>query len=247
VPRSGRSPWRAKTSGSPRKPKTSGCSLKSKSKSKKVKAKAKTKANATATVFSLPFPALSLPLLPSPPAFIYLQPFQLKPSCNHLLGACSFQACPAIRISAMKRFFVSAASSSSGSAARPASTAAPSSSASAERPGTSTTFSNQVSITTLLSVQLWLAEDHIATCTSAEIQRIREAVGVLSRSKPRQEDLAPLFPKWQVSRWQSKKSRPLADMVQEFQGKSPAQRGECFFLHSTWWVIRKPATSTFFP
>jgi len=49
-----------------------------------------------------------------------------------------------------------------------------------------------VSITTLRGVQLWLAEDHIATCTSEETQRIREAVAVLSRPKPRKEDLRPL-------------------------------------------------------
>ena len=105
--------------------------------------------------------------------------------------------------------------SSSGSAARPAS----SSSASAERPGTSTTPSNQVSITTLRGVQLWLAQDHIATCTSAETQRIREAVAVLSRPKPRKEDLRPLQPKWQVSQKQSKKARTLAHIIQEFQVK----------------------------
>ena len=85
-----------------------------------------------------------------------------------------------------------AAPSSSGSAARPAATAAPSSSASAERPGTSTTPSKQLSITTLRGVQLWLAEDHIASCASAETQRIREAVAALSRPKPKQEDLQPL-------------------------------------------------------
>ena len=112
----------------------------------------------------------------------------------------------------MNRFL---ALSSSGSAARPAS----SSSASAERPGTSTSPSNQVSITTLRGVQLWLAEDHIATCTSEETQRIREAVAVLSRPKPRQEDLRPLQPKWQVSQSQSKRMKPMADMIQEFQVK----------------------------
>ena len=119
----------------------------------------------------------------------------------------------------MRRFVAPAALSSSGSAARPAATAAPSSSASAERPGTSTTPSNQVSITTRRGVQLWLAEDHVASCTSAETQRIRDAVAVLSRPKPRKGDLQPLQPKWQVAQKQHKQPRPLADVIQEFQCK----------------------------
>ena len=127
----------------------------------------------------------------------------------------------------MHRFISSAASSSSGRAERPATTAAPSSSnraelPSAERPATSTTPSTQLSITTIRGVQRWLAEDHVASCTSADAQRIREAVAVLSRPKPRQEDVRPLQGKWQVSQWHTasgKKPRPIPDVIQELQGK----------------------------
>ena len=119
---------------------------------------------------------------------------------------------------AMKCLFASAFSSSSGSAARPAATAAPSSSGSAAQPvttaapgscgssawrGTSTTSSKQLGITTMHGVQLWLAEDYIASCTSAEAQRIREAVAVLSRPNPRKEEARPLQTKWQVAQKQS--------------------------------------------
>ena len=115
---------------------------------------------------------------------------------------------------AMKRALAPVVSSSSGKAARPATTAAPSSSGSAAQPvttaapgscgrsarrGTSTTSSTQPGITTLNGVQLWLAEDQMASCTSAEAQRIREAVAVLSHPKPRQEDVRPLQTEWQAA------------------------------------------------
>ena len=135
---------------------------------------------------------------------------------------------------AMQRSFSPAASSSSGRAERPATSTAPSSSdrgglLSAERPATSTSPSPQLSITTIRGVQRWLAEDHVASCTSADAQRIREAVAVLSASKPRQEDVRPLQSKWQVTQWQKrtkwqkrasgKKPRPLWDVTQEFRDK----------------------------
>ena len=119
----------------------------------------------------------------------------------------------------MKRLVALALSSSSCSAARPAARAAPSSSSSAEWPATSTTVSNQVSITSIRHVRLWLAEDHIVACTSAEIKRIREAVAVLSCPKPKQQDLEPLRPKWEVSRMQGRKRRSMADIIQEFHSK----------------------------
>ena len=113
----------------------------------------------------------------------------------------------------MKRFVAPAASSSSGSAARPATIAAPSSSGSAERAAPS----KQQSITIIHGIQRWLAEDHVASCTSADAQRIREAVAVLSRPKPRQKDVRPLQGKWLVAQKQNDKPRPLADVIQEFQ------------------------------
>ena len=81
---------------------------------------------------------------------------------------------------AMQRFLAPAASSSCGSAARPATTAAPSSSGSAERPASS----KQLSITTIHGVQSLLAEDHVASNTRADAQRITVAVAVLSRLNP---------------------------------------------------------------
>ena len=68
-------------------------------------------------------------------------------------------------------------------------------------------------------VQRWLAEEHIASCSGADVQRIREAVAVLSRPKPRQEDVQPLQSKWQVAQQKDKKRRPLDDVLHEFQGK----------------------------
>ena len=59
----------------------------------------------------------------------------------------------------------------------------------------------------------------IANCSGADMQRVREAVAVLSRPEPRQEDVRPLQNKWQVAAQKDKKSRPLGEVLQEFQGK----------------------------
>ena len=115
----------------------------------------------------------------------------------------------------MQRFIRPSASSSSGDAAQPASIAATSISDSAERPAAS----KQLSLTTLHGVKRWLDEDHVASCNRPDAERIKEAVVVLSRSKPRQADLEPLQPKWQVARKHEKKRRPQADVIQELQGK----------------------------
>ena len=107
----------------------------------------------------------------------------------------------------MKRFMSSAASSSSGSAERSANVSARSSSAeqsatslrSAEQPATP----SQLKIFSIRDVQRWLAEESIASCSSAELQRIREAVAVLTSCKkqqPRMEDVRPLLgpKKWNM-------------------------------------------------
>ena len=65
----------------------------------------------------------------------------------------------------------------------------------------------------------WLAEEPIASCSSADTQRIREAVAVLSHPKPRKEDVQPLQSKWQVAQQKNKKTRPLEEVLHEFQGK----------------------------
>ena len=83
---------------------------------------------------------------------------------------------------------------------------------SAEQPG--------FQLQSIRDVQRWLAEEHIASCSGADVQRIREAVAVLSRPKPRKEDVQPLQSKWQVAqRQEDKKKRLLDDVLHEFQGK----------------------------
>ena len=62
---------------------------------------------------------------------------------------------------------------------------------SAEQPG--------FQLQSIRDVQRWLAQKPIASCSSADMQRIREAVAVLSHPKPRQEDVRPLQSKWQVA------------------------------------------------
>ena len=123
----------------------------------------------------------------------------------------------------MKRFMSSAASSSSGRARPPA--AVSSNVGSAEQPATSLRSAEppaspcHLKISSIRDVQRWLAEEPIASCSSADMQRIREAVDVLSTSKPRQEDVRPLQSKWQVAQKKDKKPRPLEEVLREFQGK----------------------------
>ena len=79
-----------------------------------------------------------------------------------------------------------------------------------ERPATPS-FSKILSIR---DVQRWLAEEPIESGSSADMQRIREAVAVLSRPKPRQEDVEPLHNKWQVAQKKDKQRRRLGDVLQ---------------------------------
>jgi hypothetical protein len=109
----------------------------------------------------------------------------------------------------MHRFMSSAASSSSGRAEWPATVSGSFSSAeqpaislrSAEQPATP----SHLKISSIRDVQRWLAEEPIASCSSADAQRIREAVAVLSHPKPRKEDVQPLQSKWQVAQKKDKK------------------------------------------
>ena len=127
---------------------------------------------------------------------------------------------------AMERFFALGASSNSGRAEQPLTVAASSNSnraelPSAEQPATSTTSSStQVSIKSIRGVERWLTEDHVVSCTSADAQRIREAVVVLSRPKPKQEDVQPLQSKWQVAhRNPDTTKRKLPEVIEEFRDK----------------------------
>ena len=123
----------------------------------------------------------------------------------------------------MKRFMSSAASSSSARAKPPSTTSSSFSSAeqpatsfcSAEQPGTRC----QLKVSSIRDVQRWLAKESIASCSSADMQRIREAVAVLVPAKPRKEDVRPLQSKWLVAQQRNKKPRPLAEVVDEFRDK----------------------------
>ena len=114
----------------------------------------------------------------------------------------------------MHRFISSAASSSSGRAERPAAAFGAFLGFGAEQPTTSLrsaeqlAISSHVKIVSTRDVQRWLAEEPIARCSSADMQRIREAVAVLSRPMPRQEEVRPLQRKWQVAHLKDKKWRP---------------------------------------
>ena len=101
---------------------------------------------------------------------------------------------------AMQRFMSAAASSSSGRAGWPATV--PGSSSSAEQHVTPS-YSKILSIR---DVQRWLADEPIASCSSADAQRIRQAVAVLSHPKPRKEDVQPLQSKWQVAQTKNNKN-----------------------------------------
>ena len=68
-------------------------------------------------------------------------------------------------------------------------------------------------------VQRWLAEPSIVRCHSADLERLKEAAAVLSRSKPRQEDVRDLQNDWQVAQRKHQKPIPLPEVIQEFRGK----------------------------
>ena len=68
-------------------------------------------------------------------------------------------------------------------------------------------------------VKRWLAKEPIASCSTADMQRIREAAAVLSHKKPKQEDVEPLQSKWGVAQKKNKKRRPLEEVVDEFRDK----------------------------
>ena len=100
----------------------------------------------------------------------------------------------------MHRFISSAASSSCGKPDQPATP-------------------SQVQIISIQDVQRWLAVETVASCSSADMERIREAAAVLSRPKPRQKEVQPLQSKWQVAQQKDEKRRPLPEVLHEFQGK----------------------------
>ena len=97
--------------------------------------------------------------------------------------------------------------------------------ASAAQPATSCrsadqrAISSRLKLSSIREVRRWLAEEPIASCSSTGIQRLREAVAVLSQPKPRKQDVRPLQSKWQVAFRKNKNPRPLGDVLEEFQDK----------------------------
>ena len=86
-------------------------------------------------------------------------------------------------------------------------------------------------LSSIRDVQAWLKGEQVAGCSSADAQRIREAVAVLSQSKPRQEDAEPLQGKWRVARMQNKKRKTLGHVIAEFETEvrmKPKENGESF-------------------
>ena len=133
---------------------------------------------------------------------------------------------------AMKRFMSSAASSSSATAELPATMSSSFSSAeqpatslcSAEQPGTRC----QLKVSSIRDVQRWLAMEPIASCSSADMQRIREAAAVLVHGKPRQEDVRSLQSKCRVARQRNKKNKePCQKLSTSSETKSSKQHSSC--------------------
>ena len=86
---------------------------------------------------------------------------------------------------------------------------------SAEQPA----ISRLLKMSSIRDVQAWLNEEHLASCSSAEAQRIREAVALLSQPKPRQEDVRPLQCKWKVPRQKNNKGTRLEDAIKNLKIK----------------------------
>ena len=131
----------------------------------------------------------------------------------------------------MKRFMSSAASSSSARA-EPATMSSSFSSAeqpttslgSAEQPGTRC----QLKLSSIRDVQRWLAKESIASCSSADMQRIREAAAVLVHGKPRKEDVRPLQSKWRVVRQKKTKQKDRCQKLStSSETKSSKQHSSC--------------------
>ena len=115
----------------------------------------------------------------------------------------------------MEPFFTSSAVSSSSGGAEQSAISSSLAGSSAEQPATPF----HLKLSSIWDVQRWMAEEPIASCSSADMQRLREAVAVLSRPQPRKEDVRPLQNKWHVAQKTKKKPRRLGDVLQEFQGK----------------------------
>ena len=86
---------------------------------------------------------------------------------------------------------------------------------SAEQPAMSPLFK----MSSIRDVQAWLNGERVASCSSAQAQRITEAVALLSQPKPRQEDVRPLQSKWKVPQRINNKRMPLEDVIKNLKIK----------------------------
>ena len=135
---------------------------------------------------------------------------------------------------ARRSFFSSAVSSNSGSPRQPGGastsgiTADSSSSGNAEGVANVSARSSsaaqpvtlsQSKISSMWDVQRWLAEQPIVRCHSADMERLKEAAAVLSRPKPRKEDVRDLQNDWQVAQMKHRKPIPLPEVILDFRGK----------------------------
>ena len=82
----------------------------------------------------------------------------------------------------------------------------------ADRPDTEAVSAEQpgLQLQSIGDVKRWLAKEPIASCSTADTQRIREEAAVLSHRKPRQEDVQPLQNKWRVAQQKNKKNEDCA-------------------------------------
>ena len=86
---------------------------------------------------------------------------------------------------------------------------------SAEQP----VISLRLKMSSIRDVQAWLNGERVASCSSAQAQRIKEAVALLSQPKPRQEDVRPLQSKWKVPREKHNKKKRLEDVIKNLKTK----------------------------
>ena len=99
----------------------------------------------------------------------------------------------------------------------------------ADRPDTEAVSAEQpgLQLQSIGDVKRWLAKEPIASCSSADMQRIREAAAVLVHGKPRQEDVQPLQSKWRVARERNKKKDRCQKLWTSSETKSSKQHSSC--------------------
>ena len=93
---------------------------------------------------------------------------------------------------------------------------------SAEQP----VISLRLKMSSIRDVQAWLNDERVASCRSAQAQRIKAAAALLSQPKPRQEDVRPLQSKWKVPREKNNKKKRLEDVIRKPEGQSNQSSAE---------------------